>query len=366
MLSDLQAIQFILNSAKCPEDIFGEKASEATIKREYHRLARVAHPDRYLDPKEAGIAQVVLARINNWHAQATAKLEAGTYGDWKPHVTPPAKTDFVPTTVNVKGRTYIVTSELGHGDLADVYRAKYTDGGAEHQVALKLARNAADNDLLQAEAQTLAKLYPKKQKSEKYYRHLPKLTDSFKLKGKGGLRQANILELADGCVSLADIIQAYPKGVDFRDAAWMFKRCLSGLGFVHQAGIIHGAILPPHILVHPVNHGATIVDWCYAVPSGKPIRALSKPYKAIYAPEVLTKGAAVPQTDIYMLAKTFMVLLGASNPPVRIIRFLESCMFKVPGMRPSSAWDLHDEFDDLLTKLVGPKKYRLFTMPQPI
>ncbi len=48
----------------------------------------------------------------------------------------------------------------------------------------------------------------------------------------------------DGFRSLTEVGTAYPDGVDPRDAAWMWRRLLVGLGFAHRAGVLHGAVLP--------------------------------------------------------------------------------------------------------------------------
>ncbi len=167
-------------------------------------------------------------------------------------------------------------------------------------------------------------------------------------------------------VPMSEVIAAYPKGLDFRDVAWMYKRLLSGLGFVAEMGVVHGAILPSHVLVHPTGHGAKIIDWSYSlnfaallapkavdpdpapakpakgaakqlnvwdlvrqnlyadpasvdptIPAGPPpdpnkmyVKAISVDYQNFYAPEILRKETPSPSTDIYMAAKCAVALLG--------------------------------------------------------
>ena len=78
----------------------------------------------------------------------------------------------------------------------------------------------------------------------------------------------------DLVVNLGDIASG---GVDPRDAAWMWRRLLVALGFAHRAGVLHGAVLPEHVLIHPGEHGLVLVDWCYSVPGCHPGRA--PPYR---------------------------------------------------------------------------------------
>src|SRR5262249_891785 len=151
--------------------------------------------------------------------------------------------------------------------------------------------------------------------------------------------------------------------LDFRDVVWMVKRLLVVLGFVHRRGFVHGAVLPPHLLVHPVDHGARLVDWCYAVPPGQRVRALSVAYRDLYAPEIAAKQPVTPQTDIYMAARCALALVGRTHVPRALRTFFETCLARSPARRPDDAWKLHDELEELLRRLVGPPRYRRLRMP---
>jgi aminoglycoside phosphotransferase (APT) family kinase protein len=109
------------------------------------------------------------------------------------------------------------------------------------------------------------------------------------------------LERLNGFVPLSRITTA----VDPRDATWMWRRLLVGLGWVHRAGVVHGAIVEDHVLIHPGEHG--LVDWCYS---------------------------------------------GNAE------RFADGCLYGAPRMRPQDAWALLEEFDELLNKLYGPRTFR--------
>lgn len=259
---------------------------------------------------------------------------------------------------------------LARGDLADLYFCAYTEGGVEHRDVFKVAQSPADNDLLENESRVLGAIYPTAQVSEKFYRYLPKLLDTFVLRGASKTnRRVNVLAHAEGYVSLAQVIAAHPNGVDFRDVAWMFKRTLAGLGFVHRKGYVHGALTPEHVLVHPTGHGAKIVDWCYAVKTSEKPRVLCKPYRDLYPAEVFAKRPMTPQTDVYMLAKSMVALFGGSESPgyarapLQLQAFLGSCLLAAQSKRPDDAWKLHEEFDHLLVRLVGKPKYRPLAMP---
>ncbi len=351
----------------------------------------------------------------------------------------------LPDIIEAQSRhKYHPGAKLFEGDLADLYTAygaTHPKGGAE-TILLKVARDRRDNDLLDNEIDVLNFLYPKGQKDEKFYRYLPRVIDT--ARSPDG-RRIIILPYFEGFLSMADIIAAYPAGIDFRDMIWMYKRLLSGLGFVAEMGVVHGAILPPHVLVHPEGHGAKILDWSYALnfaalaaaqnvpdpvpaatspapaptkklgvwellrqnlyadddadppdpalPKGPPpdpnrmyVKAISVNYESFYAPEILRKETPSPATDVYMAAKCAIALLGGNvetnQLPEKIMRgdpaasgvdeekaraqlqaFFQVSLLANPRKRPQDPWQVHEDFDKLLVSLVGPPKYRLFTMP---
>jgi hypothetical protein len=51
--------------------------------------------------------------------------------------------------------------------------------------------------------------------------------------------------------------------------------------------------------------------------------------------------------------------------PGKIQAFLIGCALNAPHARPNDAWELHKEFDELMYRLVGKRKYRPFAMPRP-
>jgi serine/threonine protein kinase len=233
------------------------------------------------------------------------------------------------------------------------------DGTGERKWVLKVCRSTGDLDLVTNEVQVITKLYPQEQKDEKFFRYLVK---PYKATPKGLL-----MPYLDGFMSLEAILKAFPDGLDYRDVAWMYKRLLTAIGFVHERGIIHGAVLPPHVMVHPTLHGAKLIDWSYAVGRNTTIRAYSASWKDYYAPEIFAKRFPEPSTDIFMAAKVAIALLGGNvqtneipeKVPAEVADLLHSCVGNLPSSRPQNSWDLHDQFEALMAKLVGKPAYRV-------
>lgn len=383
MLSDLEAVERAILPAKVPETIFGVLVGDNAARLKlldhlYKNLIRNIHPDKFHGDPAQPRANHVFMMLTVWKAEAARKIAAGTYGDNKPAPPPPDPIPVIePQVIKTAKREYEVSRLITQGDLADLYACTYKEGKKEFNALFKLAQSPADNDLMENESRVLTAMYPSSQKEEKFFRYLPKPIDSFMLRGATRTnRRANVMQYASGYVTFADIIKAYPKGLNYKDVVWMFKRLLAGLGFAHNKHqVIHGAVIPTHVLVHPTEHGAKIIDWCYAVPEWKKgtgrIKALSSPYKSFYAPEVLAKKAPTPQTDLYMAAKCAVALLGGNihtnqmpdEVPRPIQAFLGSCLLTAQNKRPDDAWKLHEDFDELLLRLVGKPRYRPLTMP---
>jgi serine/threonine protein kinase len=319
--------------------------------------------------------------------------------------------------LTIKGHLYSVKLRRS-GDLCNVYSINKR---ILEDWVVKVAKVKTDNDLVWNEAGVLGYLNPPGTPDEGYFRYFPRLLDSFET--LDGFR-ANVLVDLVGYVSVEDVLTAFPKGLYFRDVAWMYKRLLVGLGYAHNQGVIHGAILPPHVLIHPTGHGAKIIDWSYSLnlsaivkpkadptapavikpsakehnawtmllddsdydpdpvltptivgpppdPNRKYIQAISVAHEKFYAPEVFAKKTPTPATDIYMAAKVAVALLGGNvetnqmpdSVPVQIKAFLQASLLPATRLRPQDAWELHDAFTALLLNVVGKPTYRPLVMP---
>ncbi|WP_106398305.1 serine/threonine-protein kinase [Actinocorallia populi] len=306
-------------------EIFGPDPAEAV--RVYHRMARLLHPDTGMD----GAA----------FTRLTAKWRAYGRGE--------------STTITTKKHVYEVGPKLARGDLADLFEVTLDGGPA----VLKLPRNAADNDLLEREAVALRQL--RANGDPRFLPYVPELVESLRYEGRSG----HILVRLEGFHTLAEVHDARPDGVDPRDAAWMWRRLLVALGFAHRAGVLHGAVLPEHVMIHPEQHGLVLVDWCYSVPatvdSGGRVPALVSGRASWYPPEVPGREPASPATDLFLATRCMTYLMGPKIPdPLR--NFARGCTLSAQKKRPSNAWRLLTELDELLERLYGPRTFRPFKL----
>lgn len=327
----------------------------------------------------------------------------------------------MPTIVLGDKKSVTFGARLAEGDLCNIYQGTYKDSNpapkkppnhtgprtrfdhiledddeedADVPVIVKICIDPGNNDLLDREIQVLQILPSTDPNKTTFNNYYPISYGGFDSRGQRG----HIISLVPDCFSVADVLKSYPQGIDYRDMAWMFKRTLVGLWWAHQHGILHGAVLPPHILLLGQNHGAKIIDWCYAAVTrgrakdtprrsiliGEPnpidlsyssmtqIHVLLTEYADYYPPEVPEKKEASEATDIYMASKCMVALVGGDvktnempdSVPREIQNLLNLCLHPQRRMRPSKADDVHEAFDNLLKGLVGKPTFRPFALPE--
>jgi hypothetical protein len=308
-------------------DLFGTD----TPGRRYRELVRALHPDRLgaADPAVRSAAADALAEV-------TARWRAGRGG----HLG------------NLAG--YPLGRLAYRGDVADLY-----DVGADR--LLKLPRHPADNDLLAREARALRTIAERG--DPRHLPYVPRLVDHLPVRdpATGADRLVNVLATAPGLHSLDEVRRAYPDGLDPRHAAWMWRRLLVALGLAHRAGVVHGAVLPRHVLIEPDAHGLVLVDWCFAVVGDGTVPALVPGHEDWYPAEVTAKRPAGPGTDLALAARC-MTWLMADRAPRELRAFAAGCQLPQLAARPDDAWRLLGELDEVLAGLFGPRTFQPFTL----
>lgn len=314
----------LVAAARTDADLFGTDQPA----RRYRELVAALHPDRLpADP-------AVRAEATDAFVQVTTRWRA--------------------RQVTVLG-DYRLGTPAYSGHLADLY-----DVGADR--LLKLPRRPADNDLMAREAHALRTIAERG--DPRYLPYVPRLVEDFRHldAATGAERRINVLASAPGLHDLTEVRRAYPDGLDARDVAWMWRRLLVALGLAHGAGIVHGAVLPPHVLIEPDAHGVVLVDWCFSAPVGGTVPALVPGYDANWYPdEIPRKRPCGPGTDIAMASGCMSWLMGP-RAPRELDAFARGCRQRALDARPDDAWRLLRELDEVLDRLYGPRTFRPFTL----
>lgn len=361
-MSELQALAERIAQATSYTDIFPDEGSIQTI---YRKLVRIAHPDLiYQEGHGAVLATGTFQKLTRLKDEAEQMAAQGRYGE-----------KLVLATIRTRRATHEIQRKLPlMGDVTGLYRATTTLDGQRSTSLIKVAKSPKDNDLLAAEARALKHL---NSVDSKWSRHIPVLLDTFVY--PQGRRRANALVWREGNYTAQEVQRAYPTGLDPRHVVWIWRRTLMALGFAHDLGVVHGAVLPPHILIEPRDHAVVLVDWCYSSMAADgnrpPIKAVVGAYGSWYPEEVVAKEPPSPATDLYTAARTMHYLLGglegtpvSAKAPRPLRAFFNGCLLTKQATRPQNAWLLLEEFDDLLEQMGAPfvpRRFLEFAVPTP-
>jgi hypothetical protein len=277
--------------------------------------------------------------------------------------------------VTVAGTRYVVLGRLGQGDGCDVFLAR-RDARITEMVVLKVVRALSDADLVAREFEILEELHGgNAQGADHFSRLLPQPVARGPVKDPEGTpRAAAVYRWNSGFQhAFSDVRAEYARGVDPRAAVWMWKRLLEVLGFVHRSGYVHGAVLPPHLLVHPRDHGLMLVGWTAAVrfASRQPLPCTSARHPDFYPKAVWDGEAPTPTTDLVMAARSMAWVLGgdpatgavpAGVPPPLADLLRQQCDVDHREVA-FDAWQLKERVDFAAREAFGEPKFIPFTMP---
>lgn len=355
-----------LQNATLPEDVFGPldgslREKTAVLQAEFRRIAALVHPDRYGNSKDQSAAADAFVRLQAVHQNALERIGAGTYRG--------RNTDPDAIRIQSPQRTYHLTGAYRLGQAVTIYPAAclIADRVVDVQVEigpeepLRHAVTALNTLKVQVDY-------------DRFSAYFQQPIETFRVQMGTSTFAASVYGDRSGWYTLADVAVKYPAGIDPRDMAWIFRRLLTALGFVHRAGIVHAAIFPENVLIEPGQHGLMLTDFYSASSSAGVINS-----PVIYLPP--GRGGWMPANsdpdtllspgfDLYLAGQCMRFILGGDPPdrtalhgvPPAINSFLRGCCLPDVRACPQDAWQLLQEFDQLIDKLWGERQFHPFKM----
>ena len=378
MMTEFQIVQDRLASIHIPEDLFGKLAGADRDEQRraaaamFRSLAKATHPDS-VEPAKKPEAAAAFQKLSELWAQAEIRIRDGSYGNRR------AASAHAPITISSRRRQYRLTAPLAPGAFADLHQVLVTElGKPDRSAVLKIARTAADSDLIANEARLLRHLTAEGDEIDRHFsRYLPFLIETLRVDEGDPVhaRQGNVLAIPVGLHSLQEIVDAHPHGLDPRDAAWMWNRLLEALALTHRRRVVHGAVTPENLLFDLRDHGLLLADWCNGtLDSGRTrerVRAVAPSYCDFYPPEVLAKEPPSPATDLYMAARCMLFALNGSRSeqmpdslPRPLREFIRAGLIRRAAHRTADALKARRSLEEILARLYGPPKFRVLKMPE--
>ncbi|MBX3085752.1 MAG: SUMF1/EgtB/PvdO family nonheme iron enzyme [Anaerolineae bacterium] len=200
---------------------------------------------------------------------------------------------------------YEIKALLGHGGMAEVYRALNPDLGQD--VAIKVLRPhiLSSSDAVarfRQEAQSIAGLSH------------PNIVRVFDFSADGRL-QYMVMELINGH-SLDKLIDHLPKGMPQDMATKLFRQIVDAIAYAHERGIIHRDIKPGNVLLAE-NDRAVLTDFGLARVMGATRMTQSGTSygtPSYMSPEQATGVEITPASDVYSLGVMFYEMLTGHTP----------------------------------------------------
>lgn len=294
-------------AAATPQDLFNGSHEAPTdarqARRGYRAMVAAIHPDvARANGVALGDAQAATAKLNDLYEQ------------WRTGGARPAATA-TPHVVGDRG-TYLLRTRLHQAPLLSTYSTDRT----ELRVAISRSGDLAAAQLLEA-ARTLT--------GAGLAAFGPAIVDTGVVDG----RAWTAYRVPEGMHTLRAVRAAYPAGLDGRDWAWMARRILIALDAAER---LRGDVGLDTVLIHPDSHGVVLTGW-----GGAPIGP--------------RPGAAHDALDGPELAELFDTMLAAREISQR--RFARAAQ-----ALPPNRWLA--EYDLLLRRLYGERRYRPFSLPR--
>ncbi len=276
--------------------------------------------------------------------------------------------------ISLQDHHWALHTLLAHGDLSDVYAGQRARWPTE-LVIVKVLRDGQDTALLNNEWEILKTLQASDAPGADTFSSLlpqPVMHGDISDGVYAGAR-VNILRWASGFLHTFEEVHAsYPEGIPARASIWVWRRILEVLSFLHASGIVHGAILPPHMLVQENEHGVRLVDYTVAGPVGQPLRYLSPHFESFYPPSVKTNSHLTAGLDIVMSARCMVALLGGDpgkgSLPSAIPSLLGDTIKRLALADPfntkiQDAWAVRQELGEIANRVYGPPRFMPIIMP---
>lgn len=189
--------------------------------------------------------------------------------------------------VHVCGVGYAIGRTLGSGASCDVYEGRRVRPPSE-RVVVKVRRSG---ESFEREARLLEELSNSHVPGTDHFRsRLPQVVAH-------GVRESDrapaivFRHLSGFDHTAVEVRRQYGDRLDPRHGAWMFRRILELLVWLHASGFVHGAISPEHVVVNARDHGAMLVGWSRAAKADRGHEDVAQAARTIGS---VLGGAATP------------------------------------------------------------------------
>jgi hypothetical protein len=268
---------------------------------------------------------------------------------------------------------WAMDQRIAMGEIADVYsgwRARWPT----EMVIIKILRDQRDSSRFNNEWENLQKLSQSAARGAATFTALlpqPVLHGEIS-SGQHIGKLMSIFRWESGFeYNMEEVIQAYPQGIEPRASIWVWRRILEMLNFIHTSGMIHGAVLPPHLLIQNNEHGIRLIGYGCSGQAGTKLRSVSPDYNYFYPDKMRKSLTLTPGVDLAMSAQCIIALLGGDpvnvtlpdSVPAPLVDILKHIANYNSPQSGKDAWAIREELGVIADKVYGPPKFIPIVMP---
>lgn len=280
----------------------------------------------------------------------------------------------IPSWISIGENHWALDTCIAQGDISDVYTGQRARWPTE-LVTVKLLRDQKDKTLFDNEWEVLQVLHRSEAPGADTFTSLipqPVMHGTISSGSYMG-RRVNIFRWISGFHhTFEEVIQAYPQGIPPRASIWIWRRILEVLSFLHNSGVVHGAVLPTHLLVQENEHGVMLVGYGSAGQIGEKPRTTSHRFESFYPQPIRSISTLTPQLDLVMSARCITALLGG-NPeiaslPAIVPKPLADIVKRIALTNPNhslreNAWSIREELGTVAKNIFGAPQFIPIVMP---
>lgn len=262
----------------------------------------------------------------------------------------PEPADAPPLELTIAGTRVVVGKRFALGDACNLYHCRI--GSSTQTGVFKIARTCDANRRVQSGHETLQRLHAADVDGRAApFLPIPVAMTAYKSADVLPGRVASIyayhesIESATDLYSLAEVRAAYPRGVDPKHLAWMWRRLLTVLGFAHTQQVLHAAVKPEHVLIEPRDHKLVLIGWSSSA-------TLSNDWRS-------SGLDASPLRADLAAAAAMIRSLAPGDLDAALVRYFD----RAQSSSDVDASRLLVDFDRLIDALWGPRTFVPFAMP---
>jgi serine/threonine protein kinase len=257
---------------------------------------------------------------------------------------------------------------IGHGDISDVYTGQRARWPTELAI-LKLLRDSRDAEMFDNEWESVKFLQQSNVLGADNFTSLipqPIIHGKIITGSHAGYSLSIFRWISGFRHTFVEVLKAYPHGIPPRASIWIWRRILETLSFIHSSGMVHGAVLPSHLLIQENDHGVRLVGYGCAGRPGEKLRTFSQGFETFYPRPMQSYQILTSEADLAMSARCVIAILGGdpenASLPIAVPSPLAAIIKRIALTNPTintneDAWTIREELGEIAKEVFGPPQF---------